>query len=273
MVITKRRLIFFLNLVLLSCSTLLSRPASGGCPSYVEEFQNEWVYEGTLGNHYIRMALQYQAASGLLVGEYGYNHQPGVLQVSGTVSHDGNEVNLVETDDLGKVTGKLNLNFNVPSRPYIDRNHLQDYNCQFLSGTWEGVGVITSESIDLSRDISLPQTDEEDRKANEKTAYAVQAALLRSDKKAFAALLNYPFFHFYSARQDEKHVYSSPAEVERDYSQIASIPYVEVVRAVPHELGINQGISSFMGGYVWISHGKVIQICAGGCGNPYMTFH
>jgi hypothetical protein len=263
-----------LCLMLLAYAALFSPIAASGCPNYAQEFSgSKRVYEGQLGGRYIRVALQYQMASGQLVGEYGYSHQPGVLRLMGEISSDGNRIDLTELTERGEVTGKFDLTFNVPSKPYIDQKHQADYNCQFLSGTWSSPDKRSSQAVNLVFDIRLHGIDDEDRQPNEKAAYAVQNALMKSNRKAFAALLNYPFFYYIDIRQNKKRVYKNPEEVMRDYRLIASIPMPQITDAVPHELYTTMGISSFMKGSMWLSKGKVVQICTGGCGLPYMDIH
>jgi hypothetical protein len=251
-------------------------PAKSGCPSWSDASVNgnsAWIYGGSLGNHTIRMLLQFDPATRALTGTYGYNNEPGVLSISGEISTDGESAKLVEHNSSGQATGRFVLIFVYPTwqEGWDRQGKKSDWNCMFMTGTWEDMAGKHSAKVALSRinPMSSLPSNEQARKKNETAAYQFQQAVLRGDRAKFAALLKYPFSK--QSITNGKVVWKewdSPNEVVKNYKKIMTLSAKDVRMAVPHELETSFGTSSFMSTYACITDGKFVLICDGGCRCP-----
>jgi hypothetical protein len=257
-------------------SLLHAEPSKSGCPNWSDINVNgssAWIYGGSLASRPIRMSLRFDPASRALTGSYGYNNEPGALQVSGEISADGESARLVERDSGGQFTGQFELAFVYPTwqEGWDRQGKKSDWNCMFMTGTWKDpVGAHPSKVV-LQRinPLSSRPEDELAREKNEIAAYQFQQAVIHGDRERFAALLKYPFLtQKIVNHQALWREWDSPEEVIKNYQRIMILTVDEVRKAVPHELETDVGTSSFMGTYACITDGKFVQICDGGCRCP-----
>jgi len=261
-------------LVLLLMTFFVSS-ARGACLNWVQTVGNSHsrlTYVGMLGNHPIRMMLHLDVATGHFDGAYGYNDQPGMLALTGSMRSGGVEVDLDERDKQGLVTGHFSLRFFEPRAAGEDPAIYKKYptKCSALTGSWRSSSKNEMRDVGLHADGMTDPADDQERELNEATAYKLRQAMLNNNKHAFASLLKYPFYTngFYrtgGALHLVNKTYRSPEEVINYYDGIIHFSYKEIRDAVPHVLDTYPGGSNFMSRSVDLTDGRVTRICAGAC--------
>jgi hypothetical protein len=260
---TSNKWIYFIVLALLAknalaaCTTSdwlhdLGRPAHGA------------IYVGVIGRHDVRMMLHLDSSTGHLDGVYGYSDQPDSLQLSGNLRADATGADLDERDHQGHPTGHISLSFAEHLEPWQDPVLAKRYpaRCDAPLGTWQSVSTKKSLRIDLHRDGEWIAGNEGEEQMDDIVALKLQRAILANDRVAFAALLQYPF---YTTGFRRFHGWARPEDVIKHYAQIMRIPDTVVRQAVPHILAANSTGAAFIGGGVYLAHGKVTMMCEGRC--------
>jgi hypothetical protein len=250
--------------MIFSMMLAVAQPARGACLNwarYVGAPTHSLQYAGTLGDHPIRMMLHLDAATSRLIGAYGYNDQPGILQLTGDLRSGGEGVDLVEHDQQGRDTGRFDLQIFRQRRFGEMRNPLPG--CDNLVGKWQPAkgGKPLNVTLYLAGE-SNPVYDQA-RERNEIAAYKLRQAMLDQNPAAFASLLQYPFYSEHG--HGVVSVWNSQQDVIDNYKQIVFFPDKAVRDVVPHILAGGGTRSEFMNGSVYIDHGKVTRICEEAC--------
>lgn len=223
------------------------------------------IYRGVVGSHEVRMMLHLDPMTDHLDGFYGYDDQPGLLQLSGTFRADANSADLDERDSQGHPTGHISLSFAEHLEPGQDPVLAKKYpaRCDAPTGTWQSISTNKSFLIELHRDGTWIAGNEDEEQMDDLAAFKLRRAILANDKVAFAALLQYPFYTV--GIPSRFHTRSDSEDVIKLYPEIMRIPHIDVRKAVPHILeAIGLG-ADFMDGSVYLAHGKVTMMCEGRC--------
>lgn len=244
-------------------------PASAACLNWSWLASNpsyRLVYEGTLGDHPIRMMLHLNSSTGRFDGAYGYNDQPKMLSLTGSMQLKSTEIYLDEREEKDQVTGHFILSFFHPRPTWESQENYEKKNkdtCEFLTGSWQSSDGNARMPVSLRANGEISPEDDLNRAKNEATAYKLRRAMLNKDRNAFASLLHYPFH----SQDDHYHnwVWSNPEEVIRNYDKIIFFWQRQIESSVPHILQSAGPESIFMDRSIYLRSGKVTWICAGAC--------
>lgn len=246
---------------------LCAPSAKGACLDWSQSVgrpDHSLVYAGKLGDRPIRMMLHLYTANERFDGAYGYNNQPKMLILTGSMLPGGVGVDLDERDAQGHVTGHFSLKFFRP-RPAREDPVYQKYpsKCDDLTGSWQSSSGNEAHDVAVHLDGETVPADDKKRELNETTAYKLREAMLSNNRKAFASLLRYPFYQ--NSGRWVVGVWHNPEEVIKNYDKIIPFSHNEIRDSVPHVLQTSLDTSQFMNRSVYITHGKVTRICSGAC--------
>lgn len=244
-------------------------PASAACLNWSWLASNpsyRLVYEGTLGDHPIRMMLHLDSSTGRFDGAYGYSDQPEMLSLIGSMQPKSAGTDLDERDEKDQVTGHFTLSFFHPHPAWESQENYEKENkdtCSFLTGSWQSSSGNKSFKVVLEEVGDTVLENDSEREMNEGAAYKLRKAMLENDRNTFASLLQYPF-HSESDRQKIS-VWKSPEDVIKNYDNIVPFSHKQIRASVPHALQTSATGSQFMNRSIYLAHGKVTRICAEAC--------
>lgn len=227
------------------------------------------IYFGTIGTHAVRMMLHLDAATGRLDGVYGYNDQPEELTLTGNLRADGTGADLNEHDTQGRVTGHFSLNFIEHREPWEDPIQYKRSRGKFLQkcdaplGTWWVAPGSAPLKVVLHRNGEWTPAYDGEEQLDEVAAFKLRKAMLEGNRRAFASLLKYPFYT--TNERGSVTTWSNREEVIKHYDDIVPMWPDALRNAVPHVLESGPTGAIFMGGSIYLSHGKVTMMCDGRC--------
>lgn len=223
------------------------------------------IYQGKIGDHPARVRLHLVVVTGRFDGVYGYNDQPGVLILTGTMQPGGVGIDLVERDELGHVTGYFRLTFLHHPPPSWNKNgRFPSEDCEDLTGNWRSASGNETQEVTIHSVGELNPAYDEQRERNEVTAYKLREAMLNGDRKSFASLLHYPFHMDYVSQMGSS-TWNTRGDVVKSYDNMIPFSRDQIRDSVPHILETVGPRSFFMNGSVYITNGKVNLICDGAC--------
>ena len=221
------------------------------------------LFVGKIGDQSVAMLLHLNPKTGRFDGAYGYANQSDTSALTGSMLLPGVGLVLDAHDKQGVVASHFSLLFFYPISTSTNLNFYKKWyinSCDTMTGIWQPSNGGNAKYVILFMSGQRKSSQTNTLKLNDATAYKLNMAIRKNDRKAFASLLHYPFCTA-SALGIHK-VFTTPSNVIRNYKEIIStLPQDTPAFYMPHFITND----SFMNGSVYFEDGKVALICLGHC--------